>query len=440
MKLKNAEKNKCILAAISACLMATLFIIRAAVSGITYDEAFTYLAYARPLEECPTIGMVENIYWGCVANNHWLNTVLIALTGRITGIDYCEFLIRLPSVFLGCCYLFVTWYCYKRKKINGSEFIFLSFCYYMHEFFGLARGYGMATTLVLFGILLYREWVQSNCEKHWLLLASIGFLILSAYGNSVTLVVCFCLGVTMLCHLVMQKQLLVFFRKSWAALIILGSMFFLIVKYHFRISGEGMGLWAAESTSLFNLTAEYVSMLFATDLLIAIVSILLLTASATSFLYLIIRHKILQCDLGVSSILYFICLLAMDAVFGRGGFYGRTLLPAYPLVALGTCQLLSQAWQEWRIHHQTISVLTLRIVVGALIAAAVLSYVSKIDLLRTRDWYDDYNVKIDFYNNPQFETNQEHASVVFYEEKRLWDLKNLFEEYRGEEMNNYELQ
>lgn len=355
MRLKNTEKIRYISAAASVCLMASFFIIRAAISGITYDEAFTYLAYARPLEDCPTMGMVENIYWECVANNHWLNTVLIALTGMVTGIEYSEFLIRLPSILLGCCYLAVTFGCYYRKKINGAEFILLTFCYYMHEFFGLARGYGMAAALVLFGILLYREWTRSGCNKHLLLLTSTGLLLLSAYANSVTLVVCFCLGIVMLYHLLVQK-------------------------------------------------------------------------------------KILNCDLGIACILYFICLLAMDAVFKRGGFYGRTLLPAYPLVSMGIYQLLSQAWQEWHIRHPLIPAPALHIVMIIFTLSIVLSYLGKIDLLRTRDWYDDYSIKIDFYNNPEFETNQDHASVVFYEEKKVWDLENLFEEYHGEEMNSYQLQ
>lgn len=440
MRLKNTEKIRYISAAASVCLMASFFIIRAAISGITYDEAFTYLAYARPLEDCPTMGMVENIYWGCVANNHWLNTGLIALTGMVTRIEYSEFLIRLPSILLGCCYLAVTFGCYYRKKINGAEFILLTFCYYMHEFFGLARGYGMAAALVLFGILLYREWTRSGCNKHLLLLTSTGLLILSAYANSVTLVVCFCLGIVMLYHLLVQKQLISFLKKSWPLLIIFCAMGFFIVKYHFRISGEGMGLWAAESTSLLNLIAEYVSMLLATDLLIAAASFLILAASAVSFLYLLVQRKILNCDLGIASILYFICLLAMDAVFKRGGFYGRTLLPAYPLVSLGIYQLLSQAWQEWHIRHPLIPAPALHIVMIIFTLSIVLSYLGKIDLLRTRDWYDDYSIKIDFYNNPEFETNQDHASVVFYEEKKVWDLENLFEEYHGEEMNSYQLQ
>ena len=194
--------------------------MRAAISGITYDEAFTYLAYAKLLADSPDLNTVKSIYWGSVANNHWLNTLLIAFVCKITDIHYNEFLIRLLSVLAGCCYMVVVLWEYKRKNINGIQFMILSACYYMEEFFGLARGYGMAAALVLFGLLFYQKWIDTNCLKHSALLLSIGCFILSAYGNSVTLVVCFCIGIMMLYHLLAARQLFYFLHKTWPILLL----------------------------------------------------------------------------------------------------------------------------------------------------------------------------------------------------------------------------
>ena len=96
------KKIRIPIAMITSLLTALTFILRAAITGITYDEAFTYLAYARPLMDSPTLSMVESIFWGSVANNHWLNTFLIALVCGGLKIQYSEFLIRLPSVLMGC--------------------------------------------------------------------------------------------------------------------------------------------------------------------------------------------------------------------------------------------------------------------------------------------------------------------------------------------------
>lgn len=448
----NLDKIKNLAAIAAVFGVGLIFIVRAAITGITYDEAFTYLAYAKPLMEWPSLTQIELIYWESVANNHWLNTFLIALICGVTKIQYSEFLLRLPSILFGCSYLFVVLRSYQKKRMDGCQFVLLLFCYYMHEFFGLARGYGMATVLVLFGLLLYDAWVKEECTKHWQLLLSVGGLIASAYANSVTLMVCFCIGILMAYRLIRNKQLLSFIRKCWPVLLIYAVAGFLIVKYHFHVSGEGMPLWAADSSSLLGLVGEYVSMFLGGDTVIKVVSILLVIATIVSIVYLIIKKKILTCDFGLACVFYFICLLLMNVVFGRGGFYGRTLLPAYPLVALGIYDLLSKGIQEFEKSYKQkreesaeksrpIKVQMLKgIIEGVVILIVAFMYLSKVDLLRTRDWYNDYNIKVEAYNNPDYETSREHASSVFYEEKKNWDMEHLFKDYTGEEENSYQLQ
>ena len=439
MEKLQLRKAKELLAFLVVLGMSITFVVRAAISGITYDEAFTYLAYARPLMDMPTIGMVESIFWGCVANNHWLNTFLISIVCGISGIQYSEFLIRLPAIIFGCAYLGVNLICYKRRKIDGYQFVLLSFCYYLQEFFGLARGYGMAATLVLWGILLFEEWLKEKCCRHWLLILSIGVLIASAYANSVTLVVCFFIGIAMLYRLIFSKQIFLFLKKCWPVLIVYAGASLVIIKFHFRVSGEGMPLFAADQSSVLGLMAEYVSMLLKGDTIIKVVSVILLILVLASIVVLTLCRKIMQCDLGIACIVYFLCLIMMDTVFGRGGFYGRTLLPAFPLVALGIYQLLLESK---RVLSDRFSIkMEKACCIAGAIAVLVIGfmYCEKVDLLRTRDWHDDYNIKTDCYFNPDFESNTEHASVVFYEEKKVWDMENPLQEYSGMEENSYQL-
>ena len=430
------KKIRIPIAMITSLLTALTFILRAAITGITYDEAFTYLAYARPLMDSPTLSMVESIFWGSVANNHWLNTFLIALVCGGLKIQYSEFLIRLPSVLMGCVYLGLILREFCKGRINGIQYAVLTFCYYAAEFFGLARGYGMAVALVLLGILLYSRWKEQKYEKHYLLLLSIGVFILSAYANSVTLVCCFCMGVVMAWHLMRERKLLPFIRKCWPVLFLYAGAGLVIVKYHFRVSGEGMPLWASSGSSIYGIMAEYVSMLFEGDMVIKIVSLLLLVSIAGAVFYLAVRRKLAECDLGIACLLYFLFLISMDVIFKRGGFYGRTLLPAYPLAALGIYELLKRA--AWDLQERFPSFCISAKILGVVfVMALAFMYVGKTDLLRTRDWYDDYNIKVDFYCNPDFFSEGEHASVIFYQEKKKWDKDNLFQEYLGQEKNSY---
>lgn len=430
-------------AVITSLLTAATFIIRAAITGITYDEAFTYLAYVRPLMDSPTISMVESIFWGSVANNHWLNTFFIALVCGILKIQYSEFLIRLPSVIMGCVYLGLVLWEFCRGRLSGIQYAVLTFCYYAAEFFGLARGYGMATTLVLGGILLYNRWKKGKYEKHYMLLLSIGVFILSAYANSVTLVCCFCMGIVMAEHLILERKLFSFIRRGFPVLIIYAGAGLVIVKYHFRVSGEGMPLWASSGSSIYGIMAEYVNMLLKGDEVTRIVSYLLLLLTAAAAVYLAVRKRILACDLGIACLIYFLFLVSMNVVFKRGGFYGRTLLPAYPLVALGIYELLEAAGKnlQEKIHPLYQKLHFPAQILGILFIITLgFMYIGKTDLLRTRDWYDDYNIKIDFYCSPDFVSTGEHASVVFYQEKKEWDKDNLFQEYLGEENNSYVLE
>ncbi len=129
-------------------LLFAIVLIRSIVSGITYDEAYTYMNFGRI--DLFNYNTLRHLYSkaGCIANNHWLNSMLINLCHLITGVDYNEFLIRLPSLVFFVLYLIGVGYGYKRKQFSLTTLFFLVSNYYLLEFYGLARGYGMANTCV----------------------------------------------------------------------------------------------------------------------------------------------------------------------------------------------------------------------------------------------------------------------------------------------------
>lgn len=439
MKNFLTKKTGAIITLTVTTLLILIIIVRAAITGITYDEAYTYLCYAGPLSDMPSLRMIMNIYWTSVANNHWLNTFLIAFVDKVTGIKYNEFLIRLPSILSGCLYYVVLLSAYKRKRINEVQFSLMAFCYYASEFYSLARGYGMAMTFVTTALLSFREWEEEQCSQDKWLHFTIISLLLAAYANSVALVVCFALVVVILYRLIITKQIVTCIKRNIVPIIIYTIGALLIIKYHFKVSAEGMPLWASKSNSVIQIMAENMSMTYVAGSALIVMSYVVFFTLVISFLILCISKRINNCAIGVSFLVYYVCLVSMNLIFHRGGFYGRTLLPGYPLVALGAYEIIAGAIsvisERLSIDKRQKKYMS-NIITILLCVFTAASFLYKLDITRTRDWNDDYNVKIDFYNQRDFDAPSEHASVVFYQEKREWDMRHLYKVYSGVEQNS----
>ena len=419
-------------------LVGIIFTVRAAITGITYDEAFTFLAYVIPLENYPSLNTVYSIFYGSVANNHWLNTFLIAIVCSICQIQYNEFLIRLPAVLFGWLFLIAIYKGYKNRLINGVSFSLMLFGYYLHDFFGLARGYGGAATLILIGILLFLYWEKEQNDNDRVLVVLLGILVLSAYANSVALISVFCIGIVILYRLILSGRFKRFLIRYMWMIPVYGFATAVILKYHFRVSGTGMPLFASSDYSFFDMVQEYISMFFEGSLLIRITSVLIIILLSFCVFFLAYKKILWKMDIGIAFLLYICVVISIDSIFKRGGLFGRTLLPAYPLVAIGAGELVYESIMLWigRFNNKWFTY----IIKGISTCAVMLmlcSYAHRLDLTHTRDWYDDYNIRTDFYSNPDFEINDVHASVVFYSQKKEWDYNNLLHEYTGLENTSY---
>ena len=129
-----------------------------------------------------------------IANNHPLNTVLILAFTFFTRLYFNELVIRLPNLLFYALYLIVAVKfsaCFKNRIL---AFSLLAFNYYLSEYFGLARGYGIAAALVLTGLYLYynrRGDPQSilyaliafvaACSANYSLLAFLGCFVLYTF-------------------------------------------------------------------------------------------------------------------------------------------------------------------------------------------------------------------------------------------------------------------
>lgn len=410
-KRMNKRINK-VLALIPVISIAIFVTIRAAIMGITYDEAFTFLAYSKPLADDTSLWTLKNIWYTCVANNHWMYTIMEAILLKTTGIMYNEFIIRLPAVVFGILYLLIAYFGYVKEKISGITFVLLVFNYYVEEFFSLGRGYGVAATLVLGALIIYKYWVESSYSKTIYLLISTGLLILSAYANSVALVPGFCIGLIAIVQIIWNKKVVTVlkFIPIYPIMVGYGVLGLIIVKYHFNVTKEGMGAYVADKVNLVGLIKEYVGMFFTNDKIIMILSLLLLFVTFAFAVLLLLKKRLLSCDYTLAGFIYFICLLVMIIVFERGGMTGRTLIPAFPLVAFEFGELLDNVLDIYNRSGKKCAVIGC-----AIILLLSITYISRADLYHVSDWYDDCEVK-NLRKTNEYVFNANNASDVFYSE------------------------
>jgi hypothetical protein len=159
-----------------ALLAAVYVVVRAVVVPFTWDESFSWLMYARGHDWWPEINSEM------AANNHLLNTWLMRLSEMIFGTS--EFTLRLPNVLFSLLYFTAAFFFAKRQEKTLAQlavFIVLAGHPYLLDYFGIARGYGLAHSLLLFGLWLLWKWC--NGEKLFYAVAALVAFSLSCFAS-----------------------------------------------------------------------------------------------------------------------------------------------------------------------------------------------------------------------------------------------------------------
>jgi len=157
-------------------LLTGIFLItKAVVSPLVMDEATTFLDFVHTSDYFPGQGR-----W--VANNHLLNSFLVAISTQLFGIS--EWAIRLPNllaffVFTRYIYLWGTQMQNNFARILFPVSVFASL--YFIEFFAVARGYGLSLAFVFGGAYHLVKYVGSTSKKH--LFLSFAFMGLAIFAN-----------------------------------------------------------------------------------------------------------------------------------------------------------------------------------------------------------------------------------------------------------------
>ena len=315
-------------------------LIRSAISGITFDEAHTYLVFGRTdLFNWKTLLDFYGIK-NSIANNHWLNSILINLLQRTVKADYNEFIIRLPSLFFLFLYIIGIVYGYRRGYYPLTVLIFFISNYYLLEFYGLARGYGMANTWVFFGYLSLVKWERSGYLQpkylNWLML----FMSLAVLSNTVVLLLYPAIATIGLYRLIQHRQFRPFLKRCGLIAVFFLIFSLVMLKYHLNVSAEDKPLYTGGDQSFFvSVIRGYVWTFISAKKIttgIAVGIVLLICACM-----IISRNNLLDRNGPLMLVLFVLTNILMQLLTQKGYIATRVLIPFYAFVVYCLYELFS---------------------------------------------------------------------------------------------------
>lgn len=390
--VKNKEQILFVFA-VSFCVFTfTISLIRAAVTALTYDEASTYLRY---YQEDFFARDVMSWYFsgpGCIANNHWLNSFLIWFLCKITRIKFSEFMVRFPILVMYAIYLFAVCRSYKRKVISLPVLILLVGNYYLDEFYGLARGYGMANTFVFLFCLSYINWRKSDFSRMRYLNLAMICAVFAVLSNTIVLLLYPAVGILCLYRLITKKQFLNFLKKCSVVFVGFIAVTVLMVIYHFNISAPGKSLYTGGHNFYDNFVKGYIEMFISGESLVTIVSVVVTVLILLCVLR--INKEMKELDFGVMMFLFIITNLVIHPLTAPKGYIAtRVLLPFYAFMVLAVNEILQTAFKMPLPGGKRIPGVFGKYSGVVLCAVCVCLFVSRIDLDRTKDWKNDYRYR-----------------------------------------------
>lgn len=395
------------------CLVISLILVgttiyRAATTGITYDESYTYLYYVptNPLKV-----FLEIFNEGVLANNHILNSFFISMFNALSKVKYNEFIIRFPNILFYIVYLYFAYKICENNKYRYAGFSLLTLNYGLNEFFGLGRGYGMSSALVLGGLYYFKEYLSNN-KKSTLNISYI-FLLASCYANSSSLIVYATILLLSGIYLLKNKKLIDFLKKNFLLIpIIAGTV--IIILYHFHVSKSNLPLYGGTTGFYNDVLRSMFSVYGFADLLINyLLNILIL------LLVIIFARKYNKNDnnyIRLSAVVYCLLLIIVTKASGKMWMTGRSLLPTIPLMSISIIEIVELLKIKKTIIFQSIIVILL-----------VLTFANNYSVNYTREWKDNYSLREKCYeafnNKDNTETikDRDHLATRFYREKILFE-------------------
>jgi hypothetical protein len=347
---------------LTGCFVLLVALSRAANTGMTRDEATMCFDVVFP-------GIPEALMRSQYLNNHMLDALLVRLVLFITRTRFNEFFIRLPSLVFYGIYICFAWHTAKQRKRPYLVFVLFIANYYLNEFSGLARGYGMAAACMLGAFYYFNKWKadrDNNRAFHCFMI----WCALAALANGIALYTIFCALMV-----VMIK-----YRKNIARLSNLpyGLVFLFVALYLLFASRSTMpGKPIATTSSFYDSLIAAVFDTFSLSNASVAAALFVIFLGIAAYLMIQTRGKndyvwIYVIFIGVS--------LISNILLGRGYPLSREMIPFYPVIVF----VIADALEHITPGRITRPFLALA---GLLLC---FQFIAQIDITGTRDWRDDY--------------------------------------------------
>lgn len=390
-------------------LIFAITAIRAASTGITWDEAWTYFLYAFPhnIWDKELFLAAQNAH---SANNHLLNTFLIRFFTNITGLHFNELVIRLPNIIAFGLYLWIAHRMLIQNKIDVLTFAVLVFNYELNEFFGLARGYGIGTFLVMAATFFYMKWKDFNYPHTYHLYLCGYLLILAAIANTTIMLLFPPIFIVALMHLWPRNKK---FYQSLCFLVNFIIMLFLTIQlilYHFRIvQMDEYLLTATEQSFFYAIPGAYLNMLLPIDSYTSCFVLIFTGFLVASLLAVVYRRNLYHTDFFIIFCFLMLTFFLSEFIFHKGYPIRRTLIPFYPIFIFGLRDVFSKGIGPLKFPLKYKTYL-------CVFPAIFLFFIclARTDLKKTSEWTNDYVVKeqIDTMGNIYFFKNNNTPVLI----------------------------
>jgi hypothetical protein len=386
-----------------SCILL-IAIARAANICITYDEAGTYINYVRT-------GFITGTLSRQFLNNHILNSLLIRLVCFITQTRYNEFFIRLPNLIFYCVYIL---FAYRIAKSSPHRYFIFILCvsnYYLNEFFGLARGYGMAAACML-GTFYYFDLLRNDTDNKKVLHKFFLMAALAALSNGIVLYTIF--GLLVVTVIKYRINILKLSLCPYFLVFLFSVVFVVIMGRQGRPVASTNNFFESMTLAVFGTFTFHV---YTITMGVSVLFLLLM-------IYTLLKTRFTN-DYALIYIIFAFVSLFSNAVFHRGYPISREMIPFYPVVIFIIKDAI-QFQKQNRAKRTGLSIL------GILL---FLQFILQIDINYIDEWEDDYLVRreyleyisrenrgtaayrqfIDDYNNP---------AMDFYDQKYEFLLKD----------------
>lgn len=420
--MKNIKKNRFkIYYIILAVIIFIIALLRAIKSSITFDEAITYMNFVD-------INNLSKINYTIIANNHILNTILMFIMTKITGLEYNEFVIRIPNLIF---YLIYIIYAYRISKLYKNKYTvatLLLLNYSINEFSSLARGYGISAALILVGIYYYKVYLKDNNEKD--LIKTFIFTLLASLANTINLIIFGVILIDSVIRMIQNKKLKKFIHNNRIKIIIFLLLIILLTCYHFFVSFKDHNLAFCTSPDnfkcLIQVPLNYYGINFINKYLLILICI-------AAIILLIIKRKSIKLE---DDNIFYMCIMMMailiiiKIISPFNLPTGRTLIPFLSIYIISFIDYMNL------FNYQKTKYIYL-----ILILLCFFSFFKTVNINYVREWKADSNIKklaLKTYKNKdkmtidELKWNQLSSFLFYYKKYKKIDSYDLitYESYR----------